>query len=111
MGSGILYGCPDAGVYYTPGTTGWDNPPYGITPVAWNGDLATGPGAYGPAPDGFLLTTTGHTNIPVAIQACTNLAAQTWTTIQTCRLTNGSVTLKDPNWAAHPQRFYRVSWP
>jgi hypothetical protein len=57
---------------------------------------------------GFNLT--GTTNIPVVIEASTNLAGA-WTTLQSLQLTNGTVYFSDPQWTNQSQRFYRFRAP
>ena len=41
--------------------------------------------------NGFNFNITGTTNIPVVLEACTNLASSIWMPLQACTLTNGSV--------------------
>jgi hypothetical protein len=51
------------------------------------------------------------TNIPVVIEATTNLAAAEWVPLRTITLTNGSIYFSDPPWTNYPSRFYRVRSP
>ena len=61
------------------------------------------------SPFGF--TITGTTNIPVVVEASTNLRNGAWSPLQTCTLTNGSVYFSDPQWTNYPARFYRIRSP
>jgi hypothetical protein len=97
----------DPTVYYLPGTTGWDNwiaPP---AAVLWN------PTPQSPAvhANQFGFTITGTANIPIAVEACTNLSKASWTALQSCTLTNGSIYFSDPNWGNYPARAYRIRLP
>ncbi len=60
-------------------------------------------------PFGFYIT--GAPNVPLTVRAGTNLASATWTTVQNCTLTNGSIHFSDPQWTNYPSRFYRISSP
>ena len=53
----------------------------------------------------------GPSSVPITVRASTNLASTTWTTVQSCTLTNGSIHFSDPQWTNYPSRFYRVSSP
>ena len=56
-------------------------------------------------------TITGTTNMPVAVEACTNLANPGWFLLQICTLTQGSVYFSDPQWTNYPACLYRVRSP
>jgi hypothetical protein len=53
----------------------------------------------------------GTTNLPIVLEACTNLASQVWEPLQSCTLTNGSIYFSDPDWTNYPGRFYRLRSP
>jgi hypothetical protein len=61
--------------------------------------------------NGFGFNLTGTTNIPIVVEACTNLANSAWSPLQTCTLTNGSLYFSDPQWTNYPARFYRFRSP
>jgi hypothetical protein len=61
--------------------------------------------------NGFGFNITGTTNIPVVVEACTNLANPIWIPLQTCTLTNGSIHFSDPGWTNYRGRFYRLRSP
>jgi len=97
-------------VYYLPGTTGWGPTFCGRPTALWNPQLQTSDTSFGVGPNGFGFNITG-TNIPIVVQACTNLTSQAWVPLQSFNLTNGSVYFSDPQWTNHPARFYRLRWP
>jgi hypothetical protein len=81
----------------------------GLPIVLWNPVIQTGDGHFGVWSNQFGFTITGTANIPVVIQACTNLATPGWTPLFTGTLTNGSLYFSDPAWITYPGRFYRIS--
>jgi hypothetical protein len=98
-------------VYYLPGHSGWSSPFAGRPAILWNPLIQTGGGSPGVANQQFGFNITGTTNIPFAVEACTNLAHPIWSPLQTFTLTNGSVAFRDPQWTNFPGRFYRLSSP
>ena len=107
----VFYGDGSATLYYVPGTTGWVTPFDGCAAVLWNAQAQTGDGNFGVRTNQFGFTITGTTNIPIVVDACTNLACPAWTPLQTCCVTNGSLYFCDPQWTNYPAHFYRVRWP
>ena len=59
----------------------------------------------------FGFTITGTTNIPILVEACANLASPSWTALQTCTLTNGSIYFSDPQRTNYTARLYRIRSP
>jgi hypothetical protein len=107
LGASYWFGDPGPGwpiVYYLPGTTGWDHSP---DFKLWNPQ----PQAAGVRTNKFGFTITGTTNIPVVVEAAANLASASWTPLQPCTLTNGSIYFSDPQWTNYPARFYRLRSP
>src|ERR1700728_406751 len=111
--------------YYLPCTTGWaqfssntlimvnpDTPVYIFVPaVLWNPTIvASGPN-FGLQSNQFGFDIAGTTNIPIVIQACTNLAHPIWVPLQTLTLTNGLVHFSEPFQTNTPARFYRITAP
>ena len=97
-------------VYYLPSTTGWTSTFGGWPTALWNPQLHTPDPGSGIRTNGFGLTLTGTTNLPVVVEACTNLDG-VWTSLFTGTLTNGSIYFSDPQWTNYPGRFYRVRSP
>jgi hypothetical protein len=107
-------------VYYLPGTTGWSNyfgsspqTPLiaGVPTALWNPVIqASGPG-FGVSNGQFGFNITGTANIPIVVEACTNLANPVWTPLTNMTLTNGSVYFSDPNWSSFSVRYYGIGFP
>jgi hypothetical protein len=100
-----------ATIYFLPGTTNWTNPWQGRPTLLWDPQVRTKDGSFGVRTNRFGFTITGATNIPLIVEACTNLSSGSWTALQTCTLTNGSIYFSDPSWMNYPARFYRIRSP
>jgi hypothetical protein len=107
----VFYQDNNTTVYYLPGTTGWSSPFGGRPAVLWNPQAQTSGANFGVRTNRFGFNITGTTNIPIVLEACTNLANSTWTPLQSCTLTNGLLYFTDPNWKNYPGRFYRIRSP
>ena len=109
----ILDGPEEAvSAYYLPGTTGWAEftTNTGVPTALW-----TLPyplllnGSSGVQANQFGFTISWATNVPVVVEASTDLSNPVWTPIATNVLnTNGTSLFSDPNWAIYPARFYRL---
>ena len=111
LGSDMFDGDSNVTVYYLPVTSGWDqwvSPP----PAAlWNPQVQTSDGSFGVQMNQFGFNITGTANIPLVVEACTDLGSSMWVPLQTCTLTNGSVYFSDPHWTNYSSRFYRLRSP
>ncbi len=94
-------------IYYLPGTTGWTNTFASLPTVLWNPALQ----ATRISSEGLSVTMTGTTNIPILLEAATNLASPTWVPLLTNTLSGGSISFTDAEWTNSPTRFYRVRSP
>jgi hypothetical protein len=94
-----------------PGTTGWGTTFGGRAAVLWNPSIQTTNASFGVRTNQFGFTITGTANIPIVVEASASLASASWTPLQTCTLTNGSIYFNDPQWTNYPARFYRVRSP
>jgi hypothetical protein len=104
-------GDPLATVYYLPGTTGW-GPTFDGRPTAlWNPQVQNFSLSLGQGQGRFGLTIAGTVDIPVVIEASSDLLATAWTPLQTCTLTNGLIDFIDPSSTSYPVRFYRIRAP
>jgi BspA type Leucine rich repeat region (6 copies) len=110
-GSSVFTVDPSATIYYLPGTTGWGSTFGGLPTMLWNPSFETTNSTFGVQNNQFGFTISGTANIPLAIEACTNLASASWTSLQTCTLTNGSIYFSDPQWTNYARRFYRLRSP
>jgi hypothetical protein len=93
--------------YYLPDTLGWEREVFASPPLLWN-PKAQPPGVRGNL---FGFDVKGTANIPILVEACTNLANSAWVPVQIGTLTNGLVHFIDPQWTNHPARFYRIRSP
>jgi hypothetical protein len=114
LGSYVFYDDNNATVYYLPGTTGW-GPTFGGRPTAlWllpNPTILNFEPNFGVRTNRFGFTISWATNIPVVVEACTNLANHTWSPVGTNTLTGGWSYFSDPYWTNYPGRFYRLRQP
>jgi hypothetical protein len=110
-GNDAFLGTYNVTVYYLPGTTGW-GPSFGGRPaVLWNPSIQTTNASFGVRTNRFGFSITGTANIPIVVEASVDLATASWTPLQTCTLTNGSIYFSDPQWTNYPARFYRLRSP
>jgi hypothetical protein len=93
-------------LYRVPGTHGWAD----ADAVLWNPTPQTGDGHFGVRTNAFGFNITGTPDIPVVVEAATNLSG-VWTPLQSASLTNGSLYFSDPQWPAHPAGYYRIRSP
>ena len=68
-------------------------------------------GSFGVGPNGFGFNITGSPDIPLVVDASTNLTAQSWVPLQSCTLTNGLIHFNDPQWSSFSRRLYRIRSP
>ncbi len=110
--NGFLFsGNTKATVYYLPGDTGW-GPTYGGRPTKlWNPHAQTSDANFGVRTNQFGFNIFGTANIPIVVEASTNLANSNWFPLQNCTLTNGLIYFSDPQWTNYPGRFYRLRSP
>jgi len=110
--SASSFGADDgATVYYLPGTTGWDQwvaPPQA---VLWNPHVQTTDPSFGVHTNQFGFNVVGTADIPIVVEASTALGSTTWSPLQSCILTNGSIYFVDPQWTNYTARSYRIRSP
>ncbi len=94
--------------YYLFGKTGWGSIYSGLPTVLWNPQVQRGDGSFGVLAGQFGFKIAGTTNIPIVVEACTNLNGGAWVQLQSVTLTNGSFYFADPQWTNYPGRFYRI---
>jgi hypothetical protein len=59
----------------------------------------------------FGFTITGTSNMPIAVEACTNLINPSWFLMQICTLTQGAMYFSDSQWTNNPACLYRIRSP
>jgi len=110
----VFPGDTNATVYYLPGTTGWGATLDGLPTALWMLPYPTilnfEPN-FGVQTNGFGFTISWATNISVVVEASTNLANSTWSSVTTNTLTGGWCNFSDPQWTNYPARFYRLRSP
>jgi hypothetical protein len=111
IGSSVFSGDNSTTVYYLPGTTGWSSSFAGCPTALWNPRAQTGDGRFGIRTNRFGFNITGTANIPIVVEACTNLVHPVWVPLLSCTLTNGSLYFSDPAWTNYPRRFYHLRSP
>jgi hypothetical protein len=101
-----------ATVYYLPNTSGWSDfsDMTAVSAVLWN-PLIQGAGVNIGLGNIFGFTITGTANIPIVVQACTDLASPVWAPLQTLTLTNGAYYFGDPQYTNYRCRYYRLCSP
>jgi hypothetical protein len=100
-----------ATVYYRPGTVGWGSRFAGRRAVLWDPLIPVNDPGFGLRANGFGFRITGTTNIPIVLEASTDLVGGAWVWLQTASLTNGFFDFTDPGWTNYAARFYRVRSP
>jgi hypothetical protein len=114
IGGTAFYDVTNAIVYYLPGTTGW-GPTLGDLSTAWwhlpNPLILDSGPSFGVKTNRFGFIISWATNATVVVEATTNLANPTWSSVGTNTLTGGSSYFSDSQWANHPARFYRLRSP
>jgi hypothetical protein len=100
-----------ATVYYLPGAMNWNSTFGGRPAVLWNPQFQTSDASFGMRNNQFCFKITGTADIPVVLEACTNLLNPVWQPLQSCTLTNGALIFSDPNWTNDPARLYRIRSP
>jgi hypothetical protein len=107
VGSTVFDNDPDAIAYYLPGTTGWSNSMSDVPAILWNPTFK----AAGIHSNQFSALITASTNIPIVVEASTNLPAGSWIALLNCTVTNGSIPFNDPAWPSNTTRYYRIRSP
>jgi hypothetical protein len=107
LGSDVFFLDNKATVYYLPGTMGWGTTFGGLPTALWNPQ----PQSISVQGNKFRFTITGTPNIPIVVEASTDLQGASWTSLQSCTLTNGSIYFSDPQWTNYPTRYYRIRSP
>ena len=97
--------------YYLPGSTGWSNTFAGLPAVLWNPLIQANSANFDMRSDQFWFNITGTANIPILVEACTNLACPVWTPRQSLMLTNGLCCFSEPIQTNNPGRYYRIRSP
>jgi hypothetical protein len=104
----VFPGCPQAVVYYLPGTGPWNSTFSGLPTVLWNPRFQSSGISISHGARQWACTVTGTSNIPIVLEASSSLRGAAWTPLAICTLTNGFLRFSDPAWSNCPARFYRI---
>jgi hypothetical protein len=98
--------------YYLPGTTGWDDFSSNsmIPAVLWNPVIAANGANFGVQGGQYGFDIIATTNLPIAIEACDDLAQSNWVVLKRLTLTNGLFHFSEPFQTNSPERFYRIGF-
>ena len=98
--------------YYVPGTLGWEGVYFERPTRHWllpNPLLLTKSPSFGAQMNAFGFRVSWATNLPVVVEACTDLTRAVWTPLATNSLApSGWFYFSDPEWTNYPSRLYRV---
>jgi hypothetical protein len=99
--------------YYRPSTTGWEDlsANTGYPARLWNPTIQAGTHGFGPHANGYYFNISGAPDIPIQVEACTNLTQACWEPLLTTTLSNGSLDFTDASSTNFPVRFYRIIGP
>jgi hypothetical protein len=76
--------------------------------VLWNPLIQGSDSSFGVQNDQFGFNIAGTANIPIKVEACTDLACPVWTSLATLTLTNGLFYFSEPTQPGAGGRFYRI---
>jgi len=109
--SNAFYSTP-ATLYYLPAyASSWPSIFDVLPTLCWNPTVQPG-AAFGFAADHFGFNISGTTNIPVKVEATTNLASAVWQPVTNATLnSSGLLSVSDPASSSLPARFYRIVFP
>ena len=107
-----VFTASSATLFYTREDAGWTTLSFaGHVLTWWHASISSTP-ALGLSGGLFGFTVVGGTNMPLVVDACTNLAEKGWTTVARAKTDSaGSYVFTDPASTNKPTSFYRVTWP
>jgi hypothetical protein len=76
--------------------------------VLWNPLIQTGGTNFGVSGNFFRFNITGSSNVPVVVEACTDLSSPVWTSLDTITLSNGSFCFSEALQTNISSRYYRL---
>jgi hypothetical protein len=111
VGDCVFYHSLTVTVYYPPGATGRGGAFEGRPAVLWNPLIYSIGAGFGVEGNSVGFNVTGTRNIPIVVEACTNMVNSKWSSLQSATLGNGIFYFRDPDWTNYPTRFYRICTP
>ncbi len=111
-GGGFYNTDDNAPVYYLPGSSNWETSFLIFHPtVCWNPTCQVS-SSFRVFGEVFDMVFSGNPNLPVKVEASTNLSDEAWITVTNAVLdASGSLMVSDPDSVNLPSRFYRVVFP
>jgi hypothetical protein len=98
--------------YYLPGATGWTIQIPFVNETVWLPKMQTDDSMFGVNNGEFGFNISWAKDLVVAVEASDDLDnPNSWETLETIPLTDGAGHFSDPDWASHPNRFYRLRMP
>ncbi len=79
--------------------------------LLWNPEIQRGDPSFGVRTDRFGFNITGTPNIPLVVEAGTDLGDGAWVPLQTNVLAGSVLYFSDRDWTNRPARFYRIRSP
>ncbi len=98
-------------IYYLLGATGWDSVLVWAPTAIWDPQVSTTNSNFGVRSNRFGFTVNGAADLPIVVEACTNLANPVWEPVGTNTLTQGAFDFSHREWTNSPARFYRLRSP
>jgi hypothetical protein len=115
LGGGYTFDQDSTTIYYLPGRNGWSANFGGLPTALWylpNPVILNTGFTPGDQTNAFGFIVSWGTNIPVVVEACTDLGISNWAPICTNALTtNGWFYFSDQDWTNYPARLYRIRSP
>ena len=107
-----VFTASSATLFYTREDAGWNTLSFADHVLAWwHASISSYP-EIGLSGGLFAFTIVGGTNMPLVVEACTNLAEDGWATLASAKTDSaGSYAFSDPTSTNKPTCFYRVTWP
>ena len=110
--AGSVFSSTSTTLFYLREDAGWNTLSFADHVLTWwhasissNPELGLSGGLFG-------FTVVGGTNMPLVVDACTNLVEKGWTTVARAKTDSaGSYVFTDPASTNKPTSFYRVTWP
>lgn len=110
LASAVFFGDPGATIYYLPGTIGWSTTVGGCPTALWK-PVIQNDTYFGVQSNRFGFNIRWTSGMTVTVEACTDLANPSWSSLQTNTLIGDTVYFSDADWRNYPSRFYHLRWP
>ena len=107
-----VFTASSATLFYAREDAGWNTLSFADHVLAWWHAAISSSPEPGLSGGRFGFTIVGGTNMPLVVEACTNLADNGWAAIASAKTDSaGSYAFSDPTSTNKPTCFYRIAWP